>query len=126
MDVIEVVDVPEGASENEARRLLNRPCAENRYMLVQVLSLPDGGSRAFYRLLRCDYDKKPVERSKLREYRGNRNGMSDAALKIIRNNPDLSIRKLITLLEGAGITREKTWVSEARLAIRAGASKLAE
>ena len=48
MNVVEVVDVPQGASEDEARRLLNRPCEANRYMLVQVFLLPNGDTRAFY------------------------------------------------------------------------------
>lgn len=109
MNVIEVVDVPEGTSEDEARRLLNRPCEENRYMLVQVLPLPGGATRAFYRLVSSAYDKKPYERNKLHT------SDHDAAVELIRNNPSLSIRKLVSLLESAGIKRRKTWVSETRM-----------
>lgn len=51
MDVIRVVDVPVGTCADGAQRLLNGPCAENSYLLVQVLPLPDGSLRAIYRLL---------------------------------------------------------------------------
>lgn len=50
MDVIQVVDVPAASSADEAQRLLNAPCAENRYSLVQVLQMPGGAARAVYRL----------------------------------------------------------------------------
>jgi hypothetical protein len=59
MDVIRVVDVPVGATEDEAQSLMNVPCSENHYMLVQVLPLPGGASRAFYRLLGRAYTKPP-------------------------------------------------------------------
>ena len=51
MDRIRVVDVPCGTTAADAQRLMNEPCSENAYMLVQVLPLPDGTTRAFYRLL---------------------------------------------------------------------------
>ena len=38
MNVIEVVDVPQGASEDEARTLLMLPCETNRDTLVQVFT----------------------------------------------------------------------------------------
>lgn len=50
MNVIQVVDVPAASSADDAQRLLNAPCAENRYLLVQVLQLPGGATRAIYRL----------------------------------------------------------------------------
>ena len=91
MNVIEVVDVPEGASEDEARTLLNRPCEANRYMLVQVLPLPSGGTRAFYRLAAFAYDKKPGERnqaaSERGQYKGNRDGKDAPAETIIPGKP---------------------------------------
>ena len=110
MNVIEVVDVPHGASEDEARILLNKPCEVNRYMLVQVLPLPSG-FRAFYRLVSSVYDKKPGERNTLRIG----DGKHEAATAIVRGNAGLSVPKLIELLEQSGITRKKTWVSEARM-----------
>jgi hypothetical protein len=51
MDLIRVVDVPVGSCADEAQRILNAPCTENSYLLVQVLTLPDGSLRAIYRLL---------------------------------------------------------------------------
>lgn len=122
MNVIEVVDVPQGASEDEARVLLNRPCETNRYMLVQVFPLPNGDTRAFYRLVSSAYDKKPGERNKLRS---NTDGKEDAAADIIRNNPGSSARELVALLGESGIKRGRTWVTEMRMKQRGGA-RLAE
>lgn len=51
MDVIRVVDVPCDTTAVEAQRLMNEPCIENAYLLVQVLQLANGTSRAFYRML---------------------------------------------------------------------------
>ena len=62
MDVVRVVDVPGGMVADEAQRLLNVPCQENRYVLVQVFLLPNGDTRAFFRLASVAYDKKPGER----------------------------------------------------------------
>jgi hypothetical protein len=112
MNVIEVVDVPLGASEDEARALLNKPCEVNRYMLVQVLPLPTG-FRAFYRLVSSAYDKKPGDRNALAH--SDRDGKQDAALGIIRRNPTASIRQLVRLLSDAGIERRKTWVADRRI-----------
>lgn len=127
MNVIEVVDVPQGASEDEARVLLNRPCETNRYMLVQVFPLPNGDTRAFYRLVARAYDKKPGELAEFKAHRDgkpgernklahtNRDGNDAAAANIIRNNPGLTVRKLMALMQQAGIIRGKTWVTETRI-----------
>jgi hypothetical protein len=112
MNVIEVVDVPEGVSEDEARALLNKPCEVNRYMLVQVLPLPGGAARAFYRLVSSAYDKKPGERNQMRT-RGD--GNEDAARDVVAANLGKSVREIVDLLKQAGIQRGKTWVSEARM-----------
>ena len=117
MNVIEVVDVPHGASEDEARRLLNGPCEVNRYMLVQVLPVPNG-ARAFYRLVASAYDKKPGERN------GNRDGKDDAARAVLRANPDKSIRQLVDMLADLDIKRGRTWVSNECIALRGAGSKL--
>jgi hypothetical protein len=90
MNVIEVVDVPQDASEDEARRLLNVPCEVNRYMLVQMFPLPNGGIRAFYRLVSSAYDKTPGERNRLRT---NTDSNNDSAVDVIRNNAALTVKK---------------------------------
>jgi hypothetical protein len=126
MNVIEVVDVPQGASEDEARRLLNRPCEANRYMLVQVLPLPGGCTRAFYRLVARAYDKKPGERAELGGFKADLDGMDGAARVYIKARMGLPIRVLVEGLADMGITRKKTWVSDAKLALRGSGSKHAE
>ena len=119
MNVIEVVDVPHGTSEDDARTLLNMPCEANRYMLVQVLPLPSGGTRAFYRLTARAYDQKPGERAELQcGFRANRDGMDDAARQLIKYNMARSVKALVKLLEGRGIKRGKNWVSDMRLELR--------
>ena len=126
MNVIEVVDVPQGASEDEARELLNKPCEVNRYMLIQVLPLPGGGIRAFYRLVARAYDKKPGERHKLGGNQAKLDGNDDAARAIIGANGTLTIPALIRLLAESDIKRGKTWVCEARIAIRGNGAKLTQ
>lgn len=132
--MIEVVDVPQGASEDEARTLLNRPCETNRYMLVQVFLLPSGATRAFYRLVSSAYDKKPDERNELHTNTGgspsyggniaNRDGQDDAARTIIKANSTWTVKALVKLLAESGIKRGKWWVTEARLEAREGGSKI--
>jgi hypothetical protein len=124
MNVIEVVDVPAGASEDEARRLLNRPCEANRYMLVQVFLLPNGHTRAFYRLVARAYDLNPGERSELQGFQGNRDGMESAACALIQANMNMSLRQLVRVLEDSGIKRGKSWVSEVRMKQREAGTTL--
>jgi len=114
MNVIEVVDVPEGLSEDEARVLLNKPCEINRYMLVQVLPLP-GGIRAFYRLVSSAYDKKPGERNQLRTHG---DGNHEKAVAYIQAHPEMSLRQISLGLAAMGIKRGRTWVCDARMNIR--------
>lgn len=110
--MIEVVDVPPDTSEGVAREMLNRPCAENRYLLVQVLLMPNGAQRAIYRLLARVY-KNPGER-----HGANRDGMNDTARDLIRLNSKMTVRQLVALLTNHGIKRGRTWVCDARIAIR--------
>jgi len=113
MDMIRVVDVPGGTPAVEAQRLLNGPSSENRYMLVQVFLLPDGVMRAVYRLLAKALDPDPYQRGVT-----NLDGNDEAAHAFVKAHPDMTVRALVTALSGLGITRKKTWVSDARLAAR--------
>jgi hypothetical protein len=49
-----------------------------------------------------------------RKATANPDGKEDAALQVIRDNPDLSLSKLVLKLKENGITRGKSWVSEKR------------
>ena len=51
---------------------------------------------------------------------GNRDGQDDAARAIVKAKPDMSIRDTVRLLADSGIKRGKTWVSDARFALRGG------
>lgn len=119
MNVIEVVDVPEGVSEDEARVLLNKPCEVNRYMLVQVLPMPGGAARAFYRLVSSAYDKKPGERNQLRV----RDGNHERAVAYVQEHPELSLRLLSRGLAEMGIKRGRSWASDVRLSLGDGRAK---
>ena len=117
MDVIRVVDVPDGTPADEAQRLLNVPCQENRYVLVQVFLLPNGDTRAFFRLASVAYDKKPGERG---GFQANKDGKGEAAKALIKANIGLSVRHLVRALAQSGIKRGRTWVNEARMDEREG------
>lgn len=52
-----------------------------------------------------------------RKSTGDMDGKEDEALRIIRANPELSVRSLVVKLAGAGIERKKTWVSDKRFEI---------
>ena len=112
MDVVRVVDVPIGTCADEAQRILNGPCAENRYLLVQVLQLPDGSLRAIYRLLVLALDAEA--REAFRKFSGNRDGKDAEALDFIRAHPELSTRGIESGLAELGIRRSKDWVSKKR------------
>jgi AAA domain len=45
---------------------------------------------------------------------GNKDGKHDAALQILRDNPDLSLRDTVAALKKAGIGRGKDWVKQRR------------
>ena len=114
MDVIRVVDVPGGTSADEAQRLMNVPCVENLYMLVQVLPLADGTTRAFYRLLRKSHHSDSPNRRGV----SNLDGKDEVAREIIRDHgKTLSIPALIRKLADNGIKRGKTWIAENRVAL---------
>jgi len=114
MDVIRVVDVPGGTSADEAQRLMNVPCVENLYMLVQVLPLADGTTRAFYRLLRKSHHSDSPNRRGV----SNLDGKDEVAREIIRDHgKTLSIPALIRKLADNGIKRGKTWVAENRVTL---------
>jgi hypothetical protein len=121
MNVIEVVDVPPGTSEAVAREMFNRPCSENRYLLIQVLPMADGTQRGIYRLLAKAYDKSPEQR-----LQANRDGKEEAAHAIIQANSGMTVRALMGELAKAGITRRRTWITEARLDLRRARSKQTE
>jgi hypothetical protein len=87
-------------------------------MLVQVLQLPDGVTRAIYRLLKQAYWRHNDEASY--GFQRNKDGKDAAAHTIIADNPDKSIRVLVGLLSDAGIKRGKSWVSEKRMELRVG------
>lgn len=56
----------------------------------------------------------------------NADGMDDAARAFIKAKPDMTIKALIAGLAEMGIKRKKTWVTEARIAIRGGGVKHTE
>ena len=117
--VIRVVDVPDAATVEEAERLMNGPCDQANYLLVNVLYMePLRSTRAVYRL---------SAREQAGTVTGNRpdsDGKDDAARKIIAANSALTVPALIAKLAGLGIDRKKTWVAYARLDARGAGTKL--
>jgi hypothetical protein len=71
-------------------------------------------------------DAKAVLSVKTGGYKANRDGMDDAAHALIKAHPDLSIRDTVQLLKASGIKREKTWVSDAKFALRGSGSRHTE
>jgi hypothetical protein len=104
MDRIRVIDVPQGSTAVEAQRLMNEPCSESAYMLVQVLPLPDGTTRAFYRML----SKTIIG------HRKDVDGKEQAADQIIQQclaeNNKVTADTVVAKLSNAGIVRSVTWV----------------
>lgn len=123
MDVIRVVDVPKGATADEAQRLMNGPCAENRYLLVQVLQLPNGNTRAIYRLLARAVDKDLEGRTALTT---NRDGKEAEALDFLRAHPEMSLRVMEAELAAIGIKRSKDWLMTKRHRLLARGSRRAD
>jgi hypothetical protein len=62
-----------------------------------------------------------------RAYKGNVDGMEEAAIALLKENAKLSIREISALLKERGIKRGKTWVSERRYElIQANGGKMNE
>lgn len=108
--VIRVIDVPDGATAEEAQRLMNGPCDQANYLLVNVLYMePLRSTRAVFRLSAREQAGTPMGN------RADSEGKDDAARKIIAANSALTVPALIAKLAGMGIDRKKTWVAYARL-----------
>jgi hypothetical protein len=71
-----------------------------------------------------DAGVKAVLSVKAGGFKSNRDGLDDAARVIIKANPDASLRDIVKLLKDAGITRQKTWVSDARFALKGTGCKV--
>ncbi len=120
--VIRVVDIPDAATAEEAERLMNGPCTEANYLLVNVLYMePLRFTRAFYRLSAREQAGRPDNPT------GNRadSDREDATARaVITANPALTIPALIAKLAELGIDRKKTWVAYARRDARGAGTKL--
>jgi hypothetical protein len=117
--VIRVVDVPDAATAEEAQRLMNGPCDQANYLLVNVLYMePLRSTRAVYRLSAREQAGIPMGN------RADSDGKDDAARKIIAANSALTVPALIAKLAGLGIDRKKTWVAYARLDARGAGTRL--
>ena len=109
-----VIDVPAKATADEAEQMLNAVCGE--YFLVAVHPV-DGASRAFFKARRPHNETGGVGGVK-----ADKDGKDDAARAFIAAHPEMTVPALRAGLEGLGIKRKKTWVTMARLDIRANAS----
>jgi hypothetical protein len=69
---------------------------------------------------------KAVLSAKKRGPKSNADGIDDAARAFIKARANLTVSALLSGLSDLGIERGRTWVKEARLAIRGGGSKLTE
>ena len=118
--VIRVVDVPDAATAEEAERLMNGPCDQANYLLVNVLYMePLRSTRAVYRLSAREQAGKPAARTVgVGGNKANRDGKDEAARAVIKANATTTVTALIAKLRALGIKRGKTWVTEARLAAR--------
>ena len=121
MRVIRVVDVPDAATAEEAERLMNGPLDQANYLLVNVLYMePLRSMRAVYRLSAREQAERPdIARSVgVGGNKADRDGKDDAARAVIKANVTMTVTALIAKLKALGIKRGKTWVTEARLAVR--------
>jgi len=120
MRVIRVVDVPDAATAEEAERLMNGPLDQANYLLVNVLYMePLRSTRAVYRLSAREQAGRPdIARSVVAGNKANRDGKDEAARAVIKANVTMTVTALIAKLKALGIKRGKTWVTEARLAVR--------
>jgi hypothetical protein len=119
--VIRVVDVPDAATAEEAERLMNGPYDQANYILVNVLYMePLRSTRAVYRLSARQQAGRPdIARSVgVGGNKADRDGKDDAARAVIKANVTMTVTALIAKLKALGIKRGKTWVTEARLAVR--------
>jgi len=119
--VIRVVDVPDAATAEEAERLMNGPLDQANYLLVNVLYMePLRSMRAVYRLSAREQAVRPnTARSVgVGGNKADRDGKDDAARAVIKANVTMTVTVLIAKLKALGIERGKTWVTEARLAVR--------
>ena len=119
--VIRVVDIPDEVTAKEAERLMNAPCEEANYLLVNVLYMePLRSTRAVYRLSAREQAERPdIARSVgVGGNKADRDGKDDAARAVIKANVTMTVTVLIAKLKALGIERGKTWVTEARLAVR--------
>jgi hypothetical protein len=98
--MVRVVDIQVGASAEEAERLLNEPYSDGFY-LMQVYPVEGAAHRAFFkhRVLKQNI---PVR---------NRDGKEAEALAIIKANAHLPQRRIVELLDRAGIRRGLSWVN---------------
>ena len=99
-----VVDVPAASTAEEAERLLNAVC-ERGYYVLAILPGERGGAHAYFNR------RRPIP---IAPPRGNRDGKADAAIDIIKANPDKSLSQTVELLKAAGIKRGINWVSTKR------------
>lgn len=113
MDVIRVVDVPVGATTVEAQRLMNEPCAGNLYMLVQVLPLPGGSTRAFYQVVGRAYidSQKPGSAARM-----NAKVAEDTlAVEFLKANLSKTSRDIeVAFRKETGIKRSYMWFQRRR------------
>jgi hypothetical protein len=117
--VIRVVDIPDGASAEQAERLMNGPCDEANYLLVNVLYMePLRSTRAVYRLSAREQAGRPDTAAT------GTDGKDEAARAVIAANSALTVPALIAKLASLGIDRKKTWVAYARLDARGAGTKL--
>lgn len=121
--VIRVVDIPDAATAEEAERLMNGPCDQANYLLVNVLYMePLRSTRAVYRLSARDQAVRPDITTM--GTRSAPDGKDAAARAVIAANSAMTVPALIAKLAALGIDRKKTWVAYARLDARGAGTRL--
>lgn len=112
MDRIRVIDVPHGTHAVEAQRLMNEPCNESAYMLVQVVQLADGTSRAFYRMLSKEISNTVRATSGAAKRDA---AQARAALAaILSEHPTMGINRLRYVLKSKGFAKGQLWITYTR------------
>ncbi len=107
MNHILVVDTPANATAAEVEQMLNAPYGKGYFLQAVACGLPGSGSRAIFRL-RAQRDLL-VRKS---------DGKDERARAFIQANASMTVTALKSRLAALGIKRGKTWVTEARLAVR--------